>query len=142
MLAHIIPIDERLWFVLMGMVITFIVQFQINRHSNKGRWERAGEAFICQLFTASLSIPLVDYFPQIPPSVTLLIGAIVGTLGVSGWEKIAHSLLSLFFSRLGNNSFDSLSRNPADNKNHSNKASESKDSDSDEPPMPFKRKDK
>lgn len=109
------------------MVITFFVQLYMTKGLRRGRLERASEAFICQLITASVSLPLIDYFTDMPPSIIMLVGAVIGTLGLSGWEKLAHSLVAIIFTIIDKG------------RNHQYIL---KDDDDDEPPMPIKRKNK
>lgn len=93
--------ELTLFYVSCGMLATWIVQMHSLRFKNMSRFVRMREAFICSLFTASVSLPLLDFYPNLPPSICLIVGALMGTLGMDGWRVLADTVLDLFTSRFG-----------------------------------------
>lgn len=93
--------ELTLFYASCGMLATWIVQMHSLRFKNMSRFVRMREAFVCSLFTASVSIPLLDFYPDLPPSICLIIGALMGTLGMDGWRVLADTVLDLFTSRFG-----------------------------------------
>lgn len=93
--------ELTLFYVSCGMFATWLVQMHSLRFKQMNRFNRMREAFICSLFTASISIPLLDFYPNLPPSVCMIVGALMGTLGMDGWKVLASSILELLSLRFG-----------------------------------------
>lgn len=93
--------ELTLFYTSCGMFATWLVQIHSLRFKYMSRFVRVREAFICSLFTAAVSIPLLDFYPNLPPSISLIIGALMGTIGMDGWRVLADTLLNLFAARLG-----------------------------------------
>lgn len=93
-----------LLYTSLGMFATWIVQLHSLRYKNMSRFERMREAFVCAVLTASISVPVLEYYPDLPPSIALIVGALVGTVGLEGWRSLADGVLSLVRFRIGANS--------------------------------------
>lgn len=86
----------QILYVSAGMIFSCIIQIYVSR-GKRYRWaERAGSSFICALFTAAITMPLLDYFPELPASISLLIGSFCGSMGDKGLRQIMHALVSKF----------------------------------------------
>lgn len=85
--------DPQLVYVSLGMVFSCVIQFYIARGKRVGWLERAGSSFICALFSAALTLPLLDYFPELPPSISLLIGSFCGSMGDKGLRQIMRAVV-------------------------------------------------
>lgn len=84
-------------YVALGVVFAWFVQMKTTRVHNANWRERMWSSLTCSFLTASISLPLLDTFPQLPQSITLLIGCIVGAIGLDGVLKLFSDLLSLRF---------------------------------------------
>lgn len=91
------------------------------------------ETLFCSALTAAVSIPVLDYFPMLPHSITMFIGATVGTIGYSGWTALLNNIMALGLS-IGH-------RRMGGGMSHSSPIVRQDDED-DDPPMPVKRRNK
>lgn len=89
-----------LTFVLLGMFCTLFVQLHQLRFKELKRIHKAQDAFVCSLLTASVCVPLFEYFPHLPYALCLPIGGAIGTLGFSGWQKFVSTFFDLILGRL------------------------------------------
>lgn len=120
---------DHVVYLMAAMVITFALHYFVSRASNKSKGVRIAESFMCQLLTISFSLPMLEYFQEMPASVVMIVAAVIGVLGVEGWENIAHGIISLMFQHVAGYRFHFTHR--------SNKEI---DEESEEPPLPIKRK--
>lgn len=93
--------DQVLFYITCAMFATWLVQMHSLRFKNMTRFCRVRESFICSLFTAAVSIPLLDFYPDLPPSICLMVGALMGTFGMDGWRVIANSIINVLGLRFG-----------------------------------------
>ncbi len=84
-------------YIALGVVFAWFVQMKTARVHNANWKERMWSSLTCSFLTASISLPLLDTFPQLPQSITLLIGCIVGAIGLDGVLKLFSDLLSMRF---------------------------------------------
>lgn len=84
---------EEAIYIALGMVFSWFVQMQKGRARRENWKERMWSSLTCSFLTVSISLPLLEYFPQIPKSCTLLIGCLVGAVGFDGVQKLLTSLL-------------------------------------------------
>lgn len=120
--------NELLLYVILGMLCTWFVQINSRKYKLAPRFERVRNSFVCSLFTAAICIPMLEYFATLPPSLSLLVGVVVGTLGIDGWDRLISIALDLVQSKA-----DSMGRWRSSQPYH-------RDTDDDEPPMPTRRK--
>lgn len=84
-------------YIALGVVFAWFVQMKRARiHSTNWR-ERMWSSVTCSFLTVSISLPLLDTFPQLPQSITLLIGCIVGAMGLDGVLRLLSDVLNLRF---------------------------------------------
>lgn len=121
--------EAKLAYIAAAMFVTFVLQFFVTRHTKRKRIVRITEAMICQLLTVSVSLPMLEFFPELPSSTVLIIGAVIGVLGVEGWENLAHGIISLLFNHVTGYQFHFSHRDTTE-----------VNEDNDEPPSPIKRK--
>lgn len=93
--------EQVLFYITCGMFATWIVQMHSLKFKNMSRFCRVRESFICSMFTAAVSIPLLDFYPDLPPSICLMIGALMGTFGMEGWRVISNSIINIIGLRFG-----------------------------------------
>ncbi len=84
-------------YIALGVVFAWFVQMKTARVHNANWRERMWSSLTCSFLTASISLPLLDTFPQLPQSITLLIGCIVGAIGLDGVLKLFSDVLSMRF---------------------------------------------
>lgn len=60
----------------------------------------AQDAFLCSILTASICVPLFEYFPNLPYALCLPIGGVIGTIGFSGWQRFVTTMFDLVLDRL------------------------------------------
>lgn len=133
---------ELLLYVFLGMFCTWFVQVNSLKYKKAKRIEKVRNSFVCSLFTASVSIPLLEYFDSLPHSVTLIIGAVVGTLGQDGWDRLIHLIIDVVQSRLGTNRYGPYGGGGYISTHRSDAHTTKQygvDDDDDEPPLPEKR---
>lgn len=116
-------------YVVSAMVITFVLHYFVSKAHKKTKWNRITESFVCQLLTISFSLPLLEFFPNMPDSIVLIVAVVIGVLGVEGWENIAHGIISLIFQHVTGYRFHFTHRD-----------SYEIDEESEEPPLPIKRR--
>lgn len=132
---------ELLLYVFLGMFCTWFVQVNSLKYKKAKRFEKVRNSFVCSLFTAAISIPLLEYFDSLPHSVTLIIGAVVGTLGQDGWDRLINLILDVAQHRIGANRYGPYSGGYGGySRPHSNPNNVSEVDDDEEPPLPIKRK--
>lgn len=88
-------------YVTLAMVMTWLVQMYRGRKLKLTILDRFSDSFICSLFTASVCLPLLESFPELPKSISLLVGGIVGTLGFNGFEAFSKSTVKFFSNKVG-----------------------------------------
>ena len=81
-----------LTYVCLAMALSYVVQFFVNRKRLMKLTEKFANSFICALLTASISVPLLDLYPELPPSVVLLVGSFCGAIGFEGVTGIMHTI--------------------------------------------------
>lgn len=81
--------------------MTWLVQMYRGRKSKLGIIDRFRDSFICSLFTASVCLPLLETFPELPQSITLFVGGVIGTLGFNGFEAFSKSTIKFFSNKVG-----------------------------------------
>lgn len=82
-------------YVGLGMVFAWFIQMRFGRHARRFRnWrERLWASLVCSFLTAAISLPLLDFYPELPPSITLLVGCAVGFVGGDGVHKVIDGLV-------------------------------------------------
>lgn len=87
-------------YVGLGMVLAWFIQMHFGRHSRRFRnWrERMWGSLVCSFLTAAIALPLFDLYPELPPSLALLVGGGVGFVGGDGVHKVLEGLV---FARFG-----------------------------------------
>lgn len=73
-------------YILLGVSLSFIIS--ILGGKNKSMQAAILNAFECSLYTAAISLPLLEYWDFLPHSIALLVGSFVGTIGASGIKEI------------------------------------------------------
>lgn len=124
MINHLTGVNPQFYYVVASMCETFVLHYYFHKADHRKKWGRVGDAVICQLLTAAISLPMIDTFTEIPASATLLVGAVIGTLGIKGWQRIARAIVEAAFRIAGINSGLSFAPPQED----------------EEPPSPIKRK--
>lgn len=126
--------DTFMLYTVLGMFVTWAALVNSRHYRRASRWDRMKETLFCSALTAAVSIPVLDYFPMLPHSITMFIGATVGTIGYSGWTALLNNIMALGLSigqrRMGGGSMS-----------HSSPIVRQDDED-DDPPMPVKRRNK
>lgn len=126
--------NEVLLYVTLSMLCTWFVQVCSRRYKRAARFEKVRNSFLCSVLTAAICIPLLEYFQELPPSTALIVGAVIGTLGLDGWERLIHLGFDLLQFRLGGSYYQ---RPPQTFRPHLDDVAED---DDDEPPMPRARR--
>lgn len=88
-------------YIGLAMVLSYIVQFFVNRKRMMKLTEKFLHSFICALMTAAISVPLLDLYPELPPSIVLLVGSFCGSIGVGGITGIMRSAERAISGQLG-----------------------------------------
>ena len=131
-------------YICLAMALSYVVQFFVNRGSKMGLAEKFLQSFICALLTAAISVPLLDLFPELPPSVVLLVGSFCGSVGFEGVTGIMHSAERAINGRIGGSAFPHYGSRPegslpANRKNHYYRPPRA---EGPEPPMPDDMREK
>lgn len=121
--------NEVLLYVTLGMFCTWFVQVCSRRYKRTSRMEKVRNSFLCSILTAAICIPVLEYFQDLPPSTALIIGAVIGTLGIDGWERLINLCFDLLQFRFGGSYY----QRPPQTYRHS---IDTGMEDDDEPPMP------
>lgn len=126
--------DTFMLYTVLGMFVTWAALVNSRHYRRASRWDRMKETLFCSALTAAVSIPVLDYFPMLPHSITMFIGATVGTIGYDGWTALLNNLMDLGLSfgrrRMGGSGFTKTS------------SVLRHDDEEEEPPLPVKRKQK
>lgn len=87
-------------YVGLGMVLAWFIQMHFGRHGRRFRnWrERVWASLVCSFLTAAIALPLFDFYPELPPSLALLVGCGVGFVGGDGVHRVLEGLI---FTRFG-----------------------------------------
>lgn len=131
-------------YVSAGMFLTWIVQMRLGKKAKKDWKDRAIESFICSFFTASVSLPLLEHFPDLPHSISLLIGGFVGCIGFTGWQSVSASVINIFTTRFGGSPIEIKREESVDNvsiRKKSTVKTNGRKYAQGEPPMPQERSD-
>ena len=123
-------------YVFLSMLCTWFVQINSRHYRKASRWERARNGFICSIFTAAVSIPMCEYFTSVPPSLSLLVGVVVGTLGIEGWNRLITLGMDIVQWRFTGSPYQRPPLYPRGGGSISTR----EDDDADEPPMPIRKK--
>lgn len=121
--------DNQLVYLAAAMLITFVLQYFVSRHSKRKRLSRIIEAMTCQILTISLSVPMLEFFPTWPPSSVMIVGAVMGVLGVDEWEKVAHGVVAFIFQHITGHNFHFIHLDHP-----------YQEEDDEEPPLPIRKK--
>lgn len=85
--------------ILLGMSLASIIQFYKTRYKNLKWIERFLNSIVSSFFVVCFSLPLLDFYPQLPPSIALLIGGFCGSFGTHGIQDILQRVLDKFLPR-------------------------------------------
>ena len=129
--------NDVLLYVVLSMLCTWFVQINSRQYRKAGRWERARNGFICSIFTAAVCIPMCEYFTSIPPSLSLLVGVVVGTLGREGWDRLITLGMDIVQWRFTGSTYQ---RPPQYYRGGGTSILREEEDDADEPPMPIRKK--
>lgn len=132
-----------LLYTYVGMFVTLISLINTREFKQSTRIQKVTSAAFCCALTAAISIPMVQYFNEIPPSTSLLIGAIVGAIGHGGFTELLTRFLNVVFevlSNVFNNSSISSFKFSKYKDNRRNNEPHDEDNDEDEPPLPKRKK--
>lgn len=86
----------QLIYVSLGMIFSCIMQIYVSRRQRLTWADRAASSFVCALFTAAITVPILDYWPELPPSISLLIGSFCGSMGDKGIRQIMNAIAERF----------------------------------------------
>lgn len=84
-------------YIGLGMLFAWFVQFFKSSKRRKNWKERMWGSLVCSFFTIAIALPLLEFFPELPKSLSLIVGCAVGTVGHDGLEHVLHALLKLHF---------------------------------------------
>lgn len=132
----IISTNEALLYVILGMFCTWFVQITQRKYRQASRFEKVRNAFVCSILTAAISIPILEYFTSLPPSICLIIGAVIGTLGFDGWERLLDLVLDIAHRRAGGGYYGTTMHRPPPPPMRPNI---DMDAEEEEPPPPRKK---
>lgn len=82
-------------YIGLGMLFAWLVQFVKKSNRRKNWKERMWSSLICSFFTVAIALPLLEFFPELPKSLALIVGCCVGTVGHEGLERVLQALLKL-----------------------------------------------
>ena len=128
--------NDVLLYVFLSMLCTWFVQINSRQYRKASRGERARNGFICSIFTAAVCIPMCEYFTSVPPSLSLLVGVVVGTLGIEGWNRLITLGMDVVQWRFTGSPYQRPPLYPRGGGSISTR----EDDDDDEPPMPIRKK--
>ena len=128
--------NDVLLYVFLSMLCTWFVQINSRHYRKASRWERARNGFVCSIFTAAVCIPMCEYFTGVPPSLSLLVGVVVGTLGIEGWNRLITLGMDIVQWRFTGSPYQRPPLYPRGG----GAISTREDDDADEPPMPIRKK--
>ena len=85
--------------ILLGMSLATLIQFYKTRYKNLKWVERFFNSIVSSFFVVCFSLPLLDFYPQLPPSIALLIGGFCGSFGTHGIQDLLQRVLDKFLPR-------------------------------------------
>lgn len=130
---NVLADNEVILYVTLSMLCTWFVQVCSRRYKRAARLEKVRNSFLCSVLTAAICIPLLEYFQELPPSTALIAGAVIGTLGLDGWERLINICFDLLQFRLGGSYYQRPHQT-------FRPRLDDVDEDDDEPPMPRARR--
>lgn len=85
--------------ILLGMSLATAIQFYKIKYKNLKWTERFVSSIASSFFVVAFSLPLLDFYPQLPPSIALLIGGFCGSFGTAGIQDLFQRVLDRFLPR-------------------------------------------